>query len=169
MGKKKEKGSVVKFGLAGFARINIMENGKLVGDSGWNHNVVTDFGIDEGLAQRILGGSVYGAYAALGTGGDTATNTSNLPNVILHTQNRDSCSTSAVTNASAAAVTARWYGTIVSSDYFTASTTIGNIGIFNSASTNAGSILCGATYTSSGINTNQDVNYTYEWQFATTT
>lgn len=168
---KESGGNVGKFGLAGFMRVAIAEDGKLVADSGLVHNVVTDYGLDEGLGQRLLGGSPYGLYVALGTGGITATSHTILTNEITHVSTqRDQASTSSATSASAAGVTARWYGTLSSSESrFSASTTIGNIGVYASSATNSSTLLCGATYSSSGLNTNQDVNYTYEWQFVTTT
>jgi len=162
-----------KLGMAGFARIKLKEDGELVGDSGWIHNVISDRGLDEFLAQQLVesGGEDSVAAVGLGTGGAPATNTSALPGALVDETNaRDVPTTNTVTHATAQAVTARWYGTFASSDnHFSTTHAIQNIGLYNSSATNAGSLLSGATFTVSTLNTNQDVEYTYEWRFATTT
>jgi hypothetical protein len=44
---------------------------------------------------------------------------------------------------------------------------IQNIGLFAISNLTAGTILSGNTYETSNLNTNQDVQYSYEWRFAT--
>ena len=170
MGKKKKNPSS-NFALRGFFRVQLSKDGKIEGDSGWLHNVVTDYGLDEFLGQRLLGGSTYPGFAALGTGGAPATSATILPNELTQVTNaRDTCSTATSTSATAAAVTSRWYGTFSSSESrITTATTIGNIGLYTGSATSGSNLCCGATYAASTWNTNQDVNYTYEWQFNTTT
>lgn len=165
----------VKIGLEGYAKVQLREDGKLVGDSGWMKNVITDYGLNEGLAHVILGsaGSCRVAAAALGSGTAPATNTVTLPGIIEdNTDGRDSdISNAIVSTADAAGVTCRWYGTFASSDvhFSTSHASIQNIGLYASTATNAGSLLCGATYATSALAPNQDVEYSYEWQIATTT
>jgi hypothetical protein len=170
---RKKKGNMVKFGLAGFARIQINEKGKLIGDSGWVHNVITDYGLDEGLAQVLASqaGSVRAAYAALGTGTAPATNATALDGENAATAGRDLISYATVTSATGIACTARFYGTFGSSESRNTVTNLAirNIGLYTGSATSGSNLLCGATYTISTLNTNQDVNYTYEWRFATTT
>lgn len=169
----KRNGNMVKFGLAGFARIKIKERGKLVGDSGWAHNVITDYGLDEGLGCVLASqaGSVRAAYAALGTGTAPATNTTALPGENVQVSNaRDLLSYSTVTAATGTGCTARFYGSFLSSESrITTTIAIQNIGLYSGSATSGSNLLCGATYTVSTLNTNQDVNYTYEWRFQTTT
>jgi len=173
MARKVKDTHAVKFGLAGFARVQIMENGKLKGDSGWVHNVVTDYGLDECLGRVLAsqGGSVRAAYAALGTGTAPATNATALDGENAATDGRDALSYSVVTAADGSGVTARYYGTFASSESRNTVTNLAikNIGLYTGSATDGSNLLCGATYTVSTLNTNQDVNYTYEWRFQTTT
>lgn len=172
VGTGRKNGQAAKFGLAGFARIKITEGGKLVGDSGWVRNTITSYGLDAGLGQVLASqaGSVRAAFAALGSGGAPATNSTALPGENAHTAGRDALSYSTVTSATGAGVTARFYGTFASSESRVTNTiAIQNIGLYTGSATNGSNLLCGATYTVSTLNTNQDVNYTYEWRFQTTT
>jgi hypothetical protein len=165
--RSKDKGHKNNFALAGFFRINITDKGKLVGDSGWMHNVITDYGLDEGIGRVLVGaaGSIRVGYAALGTGTAPATNHTTLDGE--GTGGRDVVTTSVVTSASGAGITARWYGTFASSESrFGDTVAIQNIGLFETNT--GGTVFCGAQYTVSTLATNQDVNYTYEWRFATT-
>ena len=71
----KEKGITVK----GAFRLNIEEDGKIVGDSGWHENQVTNLGFNSYLVATLgsLAGSSYVSYMALGSGtvpGAAATN-----------------------------------------------------------------------------------------------
>lgn len=171
--RKKKEDHMIKIGLAGFSRVQITEKGELVGDSGWVHNTITDYGLDEGLAQVIASsaGSVRAGFAALGTGTAPGTAATALPGENTQKTNaRDGLSYSTLTSASGAGCTARFYGTFASSESRISTTlAIANIGLYVSSATDQSNLLCGATYTASTLATNQDVNYTYEWRFATTT
>jgi len=57
-------------------------------------------------------------------------------------------------------------GTLASS-VIVANRTIQNIGVFAASAVTAGSILCGNTYATSQLQTNQSVNVTYQLRFAT--
>jgi hypothetical protein len=165
-----KKGNAIKFGIAGFARVQIRQDGLLVGDSGWVHNVMTDYGMDEGLGQVLASqvGSVRAGYAALGTGGAPTTATTALPGENAATAGRDALSYVTVTAANATGVTSRYYGTFGSSESRVTNTiAIANIGLYTGSGTSGSNLLCGATYTVSTLNTNQDVNYSYEWRFQT--
>ena len=161
------------FGLQAFAKVEIKENGKLIGDSGWTKNVITDYGLNEGFIHVLLGsaGSAPATAAALGSGGAPSTNDTTLPSILEdETNSRDALTQSIISTNDAAGVTARWYGTFLSSEsQFSTSHAIDNIGLYASTATDAGSLLCGAAYTQSTLDTNQDVEYSYEWQIATTT
>lgn len=164
----------IKFGLQAFAKVQLREDGKLVGDAEWVKNTITDYGLNEGIAHVLLAsaGSVRVTAVALGTGTAPATNTVTLPGIVEdNTDGRDiDVSSSVISTNDGAGVTARWYGTFASSDvHFSTTHAIQNIGLYASTATDAGSVLCGAAYTVSTLNTNQDVEYSYEWQIATTT
>jgi len=169
----KQKANVVQLGLAGFSRIRLKENGKLVGDSDWVKNTITDYGLDEGLGQLITAGagSKRVAAVALGTGTAPGTASTALPGIIEdNTDGRDVPTIATVTTSDGSGITARFYGTFASSESrFTNTHAIQNIGLYASTATNQGTVLSGATYAVSTLNTNQDVEYTYEWRIATTT
>lgn len=164
-------GKMQKFTLEGFARVHLKENGELIGNSGWVKNTVTDYGLDEGLGSVLIGdaGSKLIAYAALGEGSAPATNGTSLESEIDDAAaSRDAVSKATVTSATGASVTARFYGTFSSSDnHLTATHDISNIGLFAISNVTAGTILSGVAYSSSNMNTNQDLEYTYEWRFGT--
>jgi hypothetical protein len=164
---------VQSLGLAGYSKIRLRENGKLVGDSDWVKNTITDYGLDEGLGQLLTGGagSKRVAAVALGTGTAPATDATALNGIIEdNTDGRDSPTLATVTTSDGSGVTARFYGTFASSESrFSTTHAIRNIGLYASTTTNTGTVFAGATYTISTLNTNQDVEYTYEWRIATTT
>lgn len=163
--------AITKFGLEGFMRVQLREDGELVGDSGWLKNTITDYGLDEGLGQVLVSaaGSKRVAAVALGTGNAPATNDTALGGIIEdNSDGRDTPSTAVTTTSDGSGVTAQWNGTFSSTDnHFTTTHAIKNIGLYASTTTNSGTVFCGATYAVSTLNTNQDVEYTYEWQIAT--
>jgi len=169
MASKKVPGE--KIGLAGFYRLNITQDGRIVGDSGWRHNLFVSAGLDNGLAQVLLGGggSSRVGFAALGTGAAPGTAATYLPGELVQTVNaRKAVSTATATSSSAAAVTARYYGVFASSvSFILSSASIQNIGLYNASGTGGSNLISGASYGTSALATNQDVNFTYEWRFAT--
>ncbi len=160
-----------KFSFQGFARVHLKENGELIGDSGWVKNVVTDYGLDEGLGSLLIAdaGSKLVSHAAIGTGGAPATNASVLAGEIEDDAgSRDAVSKATVTTNNGVGVTARYFGTFASSESkLTKTWNISNIGLFALSNITGGTPLSGVAYTSSNMNTNQDLEYTYEWRFAT--
>lgn len=157
--KKKEVGGSM-IGLHGFHRVQIKENGKIVGDSGWQGpNRFTDVGIK--TIMTLIGkttGSAQVASVAVGTGSVPGTAATELPGEAVRT-----AVVSAVTsNRSASDGTgilqfqASWPSSICS----TASRDISNIGLFNSSS--GGTLFCGNTFQSSNWATNQDLYASYE-------
>ena len=58
--------------LQGFARVKIAEDGKIVGDSGWVKNTITDYGLDECIGQLIVGGAGSKRVSAIALGEGTA-------------------------------------------------------------------------------------------------
>ncbi len=155
---------VDKAGAYGFFRVQIEDGptGKIVGDSGWKKNMITNLGFQHYIVELMVGttGSSRVTHAALGSGtapGAAATSLAGEHEV------RQTIS-SEVSNSK----TVRFTGTFASGiSFVTNPATINNIGLFATVTKGVGSIFCGQTYASSQIQSNQNVNITYEIQFAT--
>lgn len=149
-------------GVRGFFRLQIEENGKVVGDSGWRENLVTNYGFQQ-ITDAIAGqgGVKTVSHVALGTGGAPIASDSTLSGEIMASTQRG-----AVTYAQVSSKTAQWTCTFASSaSFITAASSISNLGLFGTTATN-GSLLCGNTYTSSSLNTNQNCQITYQLRFS---
>jgi hypothetical protein len=159
--KKQNRGTPVY--IKGFYRVQLVEDGKVVGDSGMRENLVVNLGFLDYLVKTLgkISGSKQIGYVALGTGGaPTATDTSLAGEIMGSTQRR------AVVAASSGSKTLQLTATFASSDSFVTQTyNISNIGLFDTTNTNA-TLFAGNTYASSLLNTNQDVNITYNIQFS---
>lgn len=154
--------------LRGFFRVQITEdaNGKtrIVGDSGWRENQVTNLGIQDYLVNPLMGAAGKSvSHMALGTGGAPASNDTSLGGEITHAaSSRKTVSTSVVSSR-----TAQFTAAFNSVDSFvTATANISNIGLFHTSTTAAGTLFAGNTYTSSSLATNQNVNATYQIRFS---
>jgi hypothetical protein len=156
--------------LRGFFRVQIIEDAKdgqkMVGDSGWQENTVTNTGIRDYLVEHLLGDSGNAkavSHMTLGTGGaPSATDTSLSGEITDATNTRKAVSTSVVSSK-----TAQFTAAFASSDSFvTASHNISNVGLFETSTTSGGSLFAGNTYTSSSLATNQNVNVTYQIRFS---
>lgn len=155
--------------LKGFFRLNITEdvNGKekIVGDSGWRENQVTNLGIQDYIVDNLLGntGNKSVTHLTLGTGGAPASNATDLSGELTHASDmRKAVSTSIV-----ASRTAQFTAAFASSDSFvTASVNISNIGLFETSTTEGGTVFAGNTYTSSALATNQNINASYQIRFS---
>jgi hypothetical protein len=72
LGKKKKdyyggakKGPGATIGIDGFYRINIVDpDGRVAGDSGWNHNVISNLGLANYIAYKFC--STGGSIASIG-------------------------------------------------------------------------------------------------------
>lgn len=149
----------------GFFRLQITEDGKVVGDSGWRENRVTDNGVSHYLVDLLGIGanSKQISRMMLGTGTAPAAGDNTLHGEL----NTATYTRTTVTFANVASKTARFTATWGSAQsHILAATTLQNIGIINNTLT-AGTIMAGNTYTTSTWNTNQDINATYEIRFAT--
>lgn len=146
--------------LQGALRIHLLEDGRLVGDSGWRKNQITNEGVRYFLAALLGGttGSIQVTHAALGSGAAPASDATALPSELAEGV-RDQVS--ATTNGSTAV---RFTGTFASGDSFvTATRTLSNIGLFGTST--GGTLFAGNTYGSSTCATNQNLNYTYDITF----
>ena len=146
--------------VKGSYRLQITEDGRIVGDSGWNENQTTNLGFNwylAGLLGGIAGSSQIG-YAALGTGGVPATGDTTLSGEVA-----SRAAVTAATSSSSKAV--QFTATFSSADAFLAGTSnISNIGLF--ATDSGGTLFAGNTYASSSCATNQSVNVTYTISFS---
>lgn len=157
--------------VKGMFRVQIEEDGRVVGDSGWRENQITNLGFNEYLVKQ-LGTSLTGSkvsHAALGTGGaPNATDTTLAGEV--STNGSGSVVRAAVTAAtSSGSKTLRNTATFSSANSFiTASANISNVGLFgvSGPTTASGTLFAGNTYTSSACATNQNVNLTYDIIFS---
>ncbi len=164
--KRKGKGSVSAEGIKvrGFFRVQITEGDKIVGDTGEKllPNTVVNLGFQDYLCKLLAGsaGSKTISHVALGTGtAPGATDTSLNGEIMLSTQRKT------VSPSITSSKTLQFTAAFASSDSFvTAAVTLQNIGLFNTSS--AGTLFSGNTYTTSQLNTNQNVNCTYQIRFA---
>lgn len=160
MPRSKKNGVADSAGVRGFFRVQINEDGRVVGDSGWRENQVTNLGIQRYLVNPLLGDTgnqLSVSHMGLGTGGAPASNDTTLAGQPADSK-RASVSTSVVSSR-----TAQFTAAFNSSDSFlTASANISNIGLFNTSATNAGTLFAGNTFASSAVATNQSINATYQ-------
>lgn len=154
--------------LHGFFRVNIVNPGKdggpdeIVGDSGWVQNQVTNEGFRCFMA-RLLGGiagSSQITHAALGTGGAPAASDTTLAGE----QSVRAAITAATSSNSKAVIFTATFDS--SASFVTATKNISNIGLGATSTASAATIFCGAAYTSSACAVNQNVNITYQINFA---
>ena len=150
--------------IHGFFRVHLEgPDGKIIGDSGWQKNQITNLGF-LGYLVHTLGasaGSKQIGFVALGTGAAPASNATTLAGEIMSSTQRK-----AVTYANVASTTAQFTATFASSDSFlTAAANLSNIGLFNATTTNA-TLFAGNTFASSSCDTNQNVNVTYQIRFS---
>jgi hypothetical protein len=148
-------GIVVK----GAFRLNIVEGDKIVGDSGWISNQITNEGFRSMV--RLLGGiagSSAVSHLALGSGGAPAASDTSLAGEVVKRQ----AVTAATSNTSKAVL---FTGTFSSANSFVTNTqNISNIGLFGASS--ASTLFAGNTFASSSCATNQDVNVSYSISMA---
>jgi len=142
----------------GIFRINIMEDGRVVGDSGWRYNQITDLGAQHYLVENLINttGSASVTHMGIGTGAAPAAGDTILANELA--------ARVTVTKSVVASRTAQFTAQFASAVFSTqGAKTINNLGLFYTSS--GGSIFAGNTYTTSQWNTNQDVNATYQIRF----
>ena len=146
--------------IKGMFRLQITEEGKIIGDSGWKQNQITNDGFNDYLCKALgaVSGSKQVSHLALGTGGVPAASATTLAGEVQARQ-------SVTAASSSSSKTIRFTGTFSSANSFvTASANVSNIGLFNSSST--GTLFAGNTFASSAVATNQNVNSTYDIIFS---
>lgn len=147
----------------GFFRLAIKEGDKVVTDSGWKANQITNLGFQNFIVGSLgaIANSSQVGYFALGTGGAPAAADTGLSGELTDASNlRFAVSPSAVSSK-----TLQLTGSLAS-NIVTATHNISNVGIFAGSTTAAGTLFAGNTYASSQLNTNQSVNVTYQIRFS---
>jgi len=146
--------------VKGMFRVQIEEDGTVVGDSGWLENQVTNLGFNQYLVSSLgsIAGSKYITHMALGSG--------TVPGAAATTLDGEVEKRTSITAAtSSGSKTLRLTATFGSSDSFVTNTqNISNVGLFNTSS--GGTLFAGNTYASSSCATNQNVNATYDIIFS---
>lgn len=152
----------------GFFKINIVEDGpdgkpRVVGDSGWHENLITNKGFQNGIVSCLAGvaGSSQITHAALGTG--TAPGAADTS---LNGEITDVAGARMAVSASLVGTGTAQFAFTLNSGVYTAAKTITNVGLFQTSTTNAGSLYAGQTFSSSQLQTNQSVNGTYQLRFS---
>ena len=156
---KSKKGAIK---VKGLFRLNVINpNGKVIGDSGWRHNSITDNGFQQFLMYLLAGsaGSIRPGYAALGTGTAASTN-STLVGQLTET----GCKVALTTGISGSKIVV--YTFTVASGTLAAASTIQNVGLYyytaQSQANANGTMMACTTYATSSLATNQAVNGTYQ-------
>jgi hypothetical protein len=153
--KKREQDSIT---VKGFSRVQIVDKKtrKIIGDSGWGPNQVTNYGLNSCIVAAPVGaGSVQAAGFMLGSGTNPASDATALPN--SNTDYYSAFGQSTVIDSLTARMTQSFDGTL-------GAATLANIGIFAASD---GSLIAGKTFASSALSTDQDVNCSYELRYST--
>lgn len=132
---------------------------RIVGDSGWVNNTLTNEGKNFYLAAKV--GSVTGSKTPTHFQVATQSTAVDATQTALLGETRIRKTLLASTLATGTLrMTASW-----SSTDNTAAITIGSIGIYETSTFGGGTLGAGQTYTTSQWNSNQDLSATYEWRF----
>jgi hypothetical protein len=148
--------------VRGFYRVQLTDPKdpeKIVGDSGWQENIIVDAGKRYFLVYTLgaIAGSGQVSQVAIGSGG--------LPNATDTTLGGEVVKRAAASAASNGSTSVQFTATFSSTNSFVTNTqNISNIGLFNS--TSGGTLFAGNTYNSSSCATNQNVNVTYTVTFS---
>lgn len=145
--------------IGGFIRAQIVDKKtrRILGDSGWFKNQITNYGMANCFCAAPIGAaSVQAAGLVLGSGTEP-----NATHTVLDGSNSDQYSAfgqSTVTNSVSARVTQSFDGGNSSM------ATVANVGVL-AAST--GSLIAGGTFASSSFGTDQTLNISYQFNYST--
>jgi len=146
--------------IHGSFHLQILEDNKIVGDSGWHENQVVDLGFLDYLCKSLGSstGSKYITHVGLGTGTEPGAAATSLQGEV---GTRQAVTFATSSNSKKARFTATF-----SAGWHTSSGAydISNIGLFNTSS--GGTLFAGNTYASSSCASNQAVNVTYDIDFS---
>jgi hypothetical protein len=167
---KKSKATNDSIKLIGMFKLQIQDDtGKIVGDSGWRKNLITNSGRTNIL--NLVGTTLTGsqiAYGNVGTGG-APVGSDNVLAGEVQVAGANSVKRQVLTAAASSdSSKLRFTFTMASANSFeTASNNISNVGLFSTSGpvSTSGSLMAGNTFTSSALATNQNVNVTYDLIF----
>lgn len=147
----------------GFFRIKLGETKdgkeKIVGDSGWQKNEVTNLGFQNYVCALIGGvaGSKQVGMMIVGTGTAPTTGSTALAGETM----RQTCG-----NATLASKTMQATLAIASGDHPGGTPTIQNLGLIENTASD-GTLMCGGTFGTSQWQSNQGLSATYQLRFGT--
>lgn len=146
----------------GFFRLQISEDGKVVGDSGWKKNQITNLGYQNFIVGSLgaVAASSQASYLALGLGTAPGASDTSLQSEL---SDAAGCRFTVLPTA-VSSKTLQLTGSLAS-NVITANRTIQNVGIFAVSSVTVGTLFAGNTYATSQLQTNQQVNVTYQIRF----
>jgi hypothetical protein len=148
--------------IRGFYRVQIEQDGEIVGDSQWHENLVTNDGFNDYMAKLMgaLSGSKQISHMAVGTGGAPSA----ADTTLAGEQSVRAAVTAATSSTSKALQLTATFASAVS--FVTATKNLSNVGLFNTSTAAGGTLLAGNTYASSAVATNQNLNATYTLTYA---
>ena len=141
-----------RIGVRGFFHVQIVDGDKIVGDSGWMPNTVTNLGFNQYLVMAMgsSSGSKFVSHIGLGTGTAPGAADTALGSEVGTRQ-------AATWASSSGSKTARFTATFAAGWHSSAAAfNISSIGLFNSVS--GGTVFAGNTYASSSCASNQAVS-----------
>jgi len=143
--------------VRGFIRVNLhdVKTGKVVGDSGWVENLITDTGFAHYIVGCVGGIANSSQVNYIAVAAQTATPTSTDDNLGME-QTRKAGSKSFVANGTLRS-TASWASN-------EANTTLGTIALY--ATDTGGSMAAATTFSSSAKTTDQTLSATYDLRFS---
>ena len=147
--------------VKGFFRAQIVnKRGKIVGDSGWRKNQITNNGWNSCLVAGPIGaaGSYKAAFGALGTGTDAiASDATAVVGTLNSTSDAYIALATSVVSSKTARVTFQHDGSLGSGN-------VAQEGLFSGQT--SGGMVCGNSFNSSALGAAQSINITHELRFS---
>jgi hypothetical protein len=169
MRKSKKEIPIASVGLHGFYHLQIVDEkaGKVVGDSGRKHNLITMDGLNNFMAKLFAqtAGSQYVSMAALGSSASIVVSSNTILPGSFATTLHKTVATSVISTTAymTGGHTVRYTATWVSG---TSTPIIGNVGLYGAPASN---IFCGGSFATSSVASNQAINLTYDVVFIAST
>lgn len=149
--------------IRGFYRLQVQnEDGSFVPDRGWYENQVVDLGFNQYLVSTLgaIAGSKQISHMAVGTGGAPSASDTTLTG---EQSVRAAVTAATSSNSKSLTLTATFAS---AASFVTATKNLSNIALGHTSTAGAATIFAGNTYASSAVATNQNVNATYQINFA---
>lgn len=154
--------------VKGCFRVQLTEDGDVVGDSGWTENAIHANGFKDYL-QAIFSkeaNSLQVGFITVGSGSAALTTTDNtLAGELKDVTNFRQAVTTSTSGSTSVSYTATFGSALLTVEH-TGTQGIANIGLFNASLTDSATMFAGQTFTQSNWATNQSVNATYQITFS---